>query len=51
MITAKSLEEAKANEANDSIDSYFECITTCSIDGEGAECETKCVEIHLKNES
>lgn len=34
----------------DAIDSYFECITACSIDEEGLECTTKCVEIHLKDE-
>ena len=35
---------------NDSVDSYFECITACSLDEEGAECVTKCVEVHLKAE-
>ena len=34
----------------DAIDDYFECITACSIDNEGMQCITKCVEVHLKNE-
>ena len=34
----------------DAIDSYFECITACSLDDKGIECTTKCLEIHLKNE-
>ena len=38
------------NYENDSIDSYFECITECSLDSNGAECITRCVEIHLKSE-
>ena len=32
----------------DSVDSYFECITGCSIGEEGSACVTKCVELHLK---
>ena len=34
----------------DVIDSYFECITACSLKGESVECLTRCVEIHLKKE-
>ena len=34
---------------SDPIDSYFECITACSIDNEGMHCITKCIELHLKN--
>ena len=33
----------------DSVDSYFECITACSIGEEGSACVTKCVELHLKS--
>ena len=33
----------------DAIDEYFECITACSIDNEGVQCITECVEIYLKN--
>ncbi len=36
---------------HDAIDDYFECITACSIDKECIHCITKCVEVHLKNES
>ena len=32
----------------DSVDSYFECITECSIVDSHQECLTRCVEIHLK---
>ena len=32
----------------DSINSYFECITECSIVDGHQECVTRCVEIHLK---
>ncbi len=35
----------------DAIDSYFECITACSLDEEGIECTTRCLEVHLKEES
>ncbi len=36
---------------HDAIDSYFECITACSLEGEGIECVTHCVEVHLKEGS
>ena len=32
----------------DTIDSYFECISECSIVNGRQECITRCVEIHLK---
>ena len=32
----------------DSINSYFECITECSIVHGHQECITRCLEIHLK---
>ncbi|KGG11279.1 hypothetical protein EV11_0687 [Prochlorococcus sp. SS52] len=35
---------------SDAIDSYFECITECSLDQKGMECITQCVEVHLKKE-
>ena len=35
----------------DAIDSYFECVTACSLNDEGLECTTKCIEVHLKYES
>ena len=38
------------DEGNDAIDSYFECITACSLNEEGVDCVTRCVEVHLKEE-
>ena len=35
----------------DTIDSYFECISECSIVNGQQECITRCVEIHLKGEN
>ncbi len=32
----------------DQLDSYFECISECSIINGHKECITRCVEIHLK---
>ena len=32
----------------DSINSYFECITECSIGDGHQECITRCLEVHLK---
>ncbi len=43
-------ERFESIEQSDAIDSYFECITACSIDGDGLECLTRCVEVHLKKE-
>ncbi|WP_269622443.1 hypothetical protein [Prochlorococcus marinus] len=37
-------------EQRDAIDSYFECITECSLGSEGVECTTRCLEVHLKSE-
>jgi len=36
------------NSEIDSINSYFECITECSIIEGHEECITRCIEIHLK---
>ena len=35
----------------DAIDSYFECITACSLGDEGVSCLTRCVEVHLKEDT
>ncbi len=35
----------------DSINSYFECITECSILDGHQECITRCLEIHLKGDN
>ena len=32
----------------DSINSYFKCITECSIVDSHQECITRCLEVHLK---
>ena len=47
---------AKQNKINDrdeldDIDSYFECVTACSIGEQGVECVTQCVETHLKGDA
>ena len=34
--------------AKDTIDSYFECISECSIIDGHKECITRCIESHLK---
>ena len=34
----------------DSINSYFECITECSIVDGHQECITRCLEVHLKGD-
>ena len=36
------------NSERDAINSYFECITECSIVDGHEECVTRCVEIYLK---
>ena len=38
------------NDQGDAIDSYFECVTACSLENQGVECVTRCVEVHLKKE-
>ena len=42
VVSTKNVEEI------DSINSYFECITECSIVDGHQECITRCLEIHLK---
>ena len=43
-----SFVSANQNKEIDSISSYFECITECSILDGNQECITRCLEIHLK---
>ena len=45
---SNSLVSPHQNTKIDSIDSYFECITECSIVDGHQECITRCLEIHLK---
>ena len=42
---------ADADRDSDAIDSYFECVTACSLDDHDVECVTRCVEVHLKAEA
>ena len=48
MSVAKN--ELMQNDQTDAIDSYFECVTACSLANEEVECITRCVEVHLKRE-
>ena len=50
MIIRDSFPKQKNVIKRDAIDDYFECITACSIDNEGMQCITQCIEVHLKNE-
>ena len=43
-----SIFSSSRNSESDSISSYFECITECSIVDGHQECITRCIEIHLK---
>ena len=43
-----SFVSTKKNKEIDSINSYFECITECSIVEGHQECITRCLEVHLK---
>ena len=40
--------QVNESEERDAIDSYFDCVTACSIDEKGIDCVTRCVEVHLK---
>ena len=33
---------------SDALESFFECITFCSINGKGVDCTTDCYTKHLK---
>ena len=48
---SNSIVSPDQNEGIDSINSYFECITECSIVEGHQECITRCLEIHLKGEN
>ena len=43
-----SVTSSNHNTEIDSINSYFECITECSIVDGHQECISRCLEIHLK---
>ncbi|AIQ97348.1 hypothetical protein [Prochlorococcus sp. MIT 0801] len=44
-VNSQSIEE------RDAIELYFACVTSFSLDDEGVECTSRCVEVHLKNEN
>ena len=48
IIMNDSFISTNQNTEIDSIDSYFECITECSIVDGHQECITRCLEVHLK---
>ena len=47
-IMNDSFVSSNQNTEIDSINSYFECITECSIGDGHQECITRCLEVHLK---
>ena len=50
VLEQTGLRNSFQDDNHDAIDSYFECITACSLNDEGVDCVTKCVEVHLKEE-
>ena len=48
IIMNNSFVSTNQNTEIDSINSYFECITECSIVDGHQECITRCLEVHLK---
>ncbi len=36
---------------SDALESFFECITSCSINSEGVDCTTACYMKHLEQKS
>ena len=45
-------QQLSATDEHDAIDSYFECVTACSLDDEEEiACVTRCVEVHLKDQN
>ena len=50
VFSNKQNTEIDSIDSIDSINSYFECITECSIVDGHKECITRCLEIHLKGD-
>ena len=50
-MSSSSSVNSQSIEERDAIELYFACVTACSLDDEGVECTTRCVEVHLKNEN
>ena len=44
----KLLSEISNEEAREAIDDYFECTTFCSLNSQESDCQTICMERHLK---
>jgi len=36
---------------SDALESFFECITSCSINSEGVDCTTDCYSKHLESKN
>ena len=51
MLTRIPYEMQDVNIEHDAIDEYSECIASCSIDDDGMQCITQCIEVHLKEEA
>ena len=49
-MIAKTDDQLEPVNERDILDSYFECVTACSLSDEGIECMTRCVEVYLKTE-
>ena len=49
-MIAKIDSQLDSVDERDVLDSYFECVTACSLSDEGIECMTRCVEVYLKRE-
>jgi len=49
-VIAKIVDQLESVDERDVLDSYFECVTACSLSDEGIECMTRCVEVYLKRE-
>ncbi len=49
-MIAKIVDQLESVDERDVLDSYFECVTACSLSDEGIECMTRCVEVYLKRE-
>ncbi len=45
---SKSIDHFRREETKQAIDDYFECATFCSVEENENECQTICMERHLK---
>ncbi len=51
MLTRRPYEMQDVDVQHDAIDEYFECITACSLNEDGIQCVTQCIDVHLKKEA